>query len=661
MKEQTLPAETFEETAVDARITAGSGDLDRAVSLAQAYLLERQHPEGYWLGELEADASVTAGYLPFMHWLGREVSPERKRKAVAHILAQQNADGSWPMYYQGPGDLSVTVQVYFSLKLSGVAADEALMVRAREFVLAKGGVMRVNIITKVWLALFGEFEWEGVPVIPPEIIFFPKWAPFHIYELSSWARATIMTLSILSATRPVRPAPPEARIPELYVEPPELRNYHQWSAPSRLSWDAFFLALDRLFRLYERLPFKPGRRLALRRVERWVCEHQDRDGSWGGIMLPWIYAIFALKSLGRSDDDPVIARGIAGIDDFIAEDESSLRLQPAVSPVWDTAWAVIALRRSGLPASEPALAKAAEWLLSKETRLPGDWIVKGLKDGAKDTGCWSFEFENRWYPDIDDTALVARALNMVQLAADREPAKAAAIQRAKRWVIGMQSDDGGWAAFDRNNNRSYLEHVPFADFITPLDPTSPDITNHALDLLGDLGDLGAAVREGVEYMKKKQEVDGSWFGRWGVNYIYGTGLVLPSLRSAGEEMGRSYVRRAVDWLKRMQHDDGGWGETCATYHDPSTKGQGPSTASQTAWALMGLVAAGEGGDRCAKAGVDYLLRAQQEDGSWLERDYTGTGFPRAFYLRYELYAVYFPLLALSAFKSVQKEAKDASN
>ena len=250
---------------------------------------------------------------------------------------------------------------------------------------------------------------------------------------------------------------------------------------------------------------------------------------------------------------------------------------------------------------------------------------------------------------------------MVQLAADREPAKAAAIQRAKRWVVGMQSDDGGWAAFDRNNNRSYLEHVPFADFITPLDPTSPDITNHALDLLGDLGDLGAAVRDGIEYMKKKQETDGSWFGRWGVNYIYGTGLVLPSLRSAGEEMGRSYVRRAADWLKRMQHEDGGWGETCATYHDPSTKGQGPSTASQTAWALMGLVAAGDGGDRCARAGVDYLLRAQQEDGSWLERDFTGTGFPRAFYLRYELYSAYFPLLALSAFKSVRKEAKDASH
>ena len=442
--------------------------------------------------------------MPLMRWLGREVSPERKRKALNHILGEQNTDGSWAMYRGGAGDLSVTVQVYFSLKLSGLAADEELMARAREFVIAKGGVMKANIITKVWLALFGEFEWEGVPVIPPEIIFFPRWAPFNIYELSSWARATIMTLSILSATRPVRRMAAEPVIAELYAEPPELRNYHQWSA-RRLSWAGFFLALDGLFRRYERSPLKPGRGLALRRVERWVRGHQDVDGSWGGIMLPWIYAIFALKSLGRPDDDPAIARAIAGLDDFIVEDGDSMRLQPAVSPVWDTAWAVIALRRSGLEASHPALVKAARWLMGKEIRLPGDWLVKGLKDGASDAGCWAFEFENRWYPDIDDTALVARALHMVHLPEEFQPAKRAAIDRAKEWVVGMQSDDGGWAAFDRNNNRAYLEHVPFADFITPLDPTSPDITNHALDLLSDLGDRGPAAEAGVDYMKRRQE------------------------------------------------------------------------------------------------------------------------------------------------------------
>jgi len=518
MKEQTL-----------APVKESEGDtVDRAIAASQSHLLSRQHAGGYWVGELEADASVTAGYVPSMYWLGRQVDPERKRKALAHVLGEQNVDGSWPMYRGGPGDLSVTAQVYFSLKLSGVSADEERMMRAREFVLSRGGVMKTNVITKVWLALFGEFEWKGVPVIPPEIIFFPKWAPFNIYELSSWARATILALSILSATRPVRRVPPEAGIEELYVEPPALRNYRQWTAPSRFSWGAFFLALDRVFSLYERLPLKPGRGLALRRVERWVRDHQDADGSWGGIMLPWIYAIFALKSLGRSNDDPAIRKGVDGIGLFLAEDGDGLRLQPAVSPVWDTAWAVIALRRSGLPADHPALVKAAEWMMGKESRLSGDWAAKGLKGKATDAGCWSFEFENRWYPDIDDTALVARALNMVRLPDEREPAKAAAIERAKSWVVGMRSDDGGWAAFDRNNNRAYLQHVPFADFITPLDPTSPDITNHALDLLSDLGDRGEAARDGVKYLKRRQESDGSWFGRWGVNHIYGTGLVLPT-------------------------------------------------------------------------------------------------------------------------------------
>ena len=652
MREQTLSAAP-EEGLVDA--------IDRAIAASQAYLLSRQHADGYWLGELEADASVTAGYVPFMWWLRREVAPERKRKALAHILGEQNADGSWPMYRCGAGDLSVTVQVYFSLKMSGRRADEPLMARAREFVLSRGGVMKTNVITKVWLALFGEFEWKGVPVIPPEIIFFPKWAPFHIYELSSWARATIMALSILSAKRPVRRVPPEAGIAELYVEPPERRNYRQWSAPSRLSWGAFFLALDRVFHLYERVPLKPGRGVALRRVERWVRDHQDADGSWGGIMLPWIYSIFALKSLGAPDDDPAIAKGVEGIDLFLAEDGDSLRLQPAVSPVWDTAWAVVALRRSGLPADHPALVKAAEWMMGKESRIAGDWAAKGLKRGEADAGCWSFEFENRWYPDIDDTALVARALNMLRLPDEREPPKAAAIERARHWVVGMQSDDGGWAAFDRNNNRGYLQHVPFADFITPLDPTSPDITNHALDLLSDLGDRGGAARDSVEYLKHRQESDGSWFGRWGVNHIYGTGLVLPSLIAAGDESCRDCVKRATTWLRRMQHPDGGWGETCETYHDPSKKGQGPSTASQTAWAMLGLAAAGECDGPCAERGVDYLLRTQREDGTWPERDFTGTGFPRAFYLRYELYPTYFPLMALSAIRSRRKEVTDASD
>lgn len=626
----------------------------RAVKKTQDYLLSRQNPEGYWKGELEADFSVSAGYIPLMHFMGRAADPLRVKRIIKTARDKQNPDGSWSSYYGGAGDISVTTQVYFSLKLGGISPEEEFMCRARDFVLDRGGVMKANLITRIWLALFGEFDWRGVPTMPPEIIYLPTWFYLNIYECSSWARATMMALAILTSKKQVCKIPESARIQELYAESEDLRRYTVGKAPGVISWENFFLMADRLLNIYERLPMKPLRKLALRRTVQWVMEHQDTDGSWGGIMLPWVYSLFALKSLGYPLDHPVVAKGMAGLEGFIVEDEHNFLLEPAVSPVWDTAWAVIALRESGLLEYHPALVRAVRWLLSKEVRFQGDWRVKNPRTEA---GCWAFEFENRHYPDIDDSAVVPRAMGMVKLPGPKEESdKAEAIARGMRWVVSMQGDNGGWASFDLNNHKKMLAHIPFSDFITPLDPVSPDVTNHAIELLSQSGhSFKEAIDKGVTYLKRNQEEDGAWYGRWGVNYIYGTGLVLPSLRAAGEDMKQAYIQKAVSWLKSHQNHDGGWGETCRTYDDPGHRGQGESTASQTAWALMGLLAAGEAGSTEVQKGISYLIQTQLDNGSWQEVAFTGTGFPRAFYLRYELYKIYFPLLALAQYKSSLEE------
>ncbi len=624
---------------------AQHNSLRQAIGRAQECLLKHQNPEGYWVGELEADASVAAGYIPVMHFLGRQISEARKEQIIGFVKSRQNSDGSWPAYHGGPGDLSVSIQVYFALKLAGVPAEEHFMEKAREFIISKGGLGRANVITKFWLALFGQFPWSGTPTVPPELIFLPNWFYLNPYEFSSWARATIMALALLSHLRPSYPVPDGRGVAELCPEGKQ--DYSLGRRKGIISWENFYLLLDRLLKLYQRLPLKPGRKRALKKVEEWVVAHQDKDGSWGGIMLPWLYALFALKELGYSDDHPVIKKGIEGLESFILEDEEGFRLQPAVSPIWDTAWAIIALSDSGLPLDHPALLKAARWLLRKEIKVRGDWAVKNPR---LEPGGFAFEFENNFYPDIDDSAVVPRALLRVKLPGLEEAQKLGAIHRAARWVAGMQSRNGGWAAFDKDNNRKPLSHIPFADFVTPLDPPSPDVTNHAIEFLSELGEFRESIERGVEYLKKAQEKDGAWFGRWGVNYIYGTGLVLPALKAAGENPGSSYIRQAVGWLKSHQNEDGGWGETPRTYDDPQLRGQGPSTASQTAWALLGLISAGEAKSKEVQRGIDFLIRTQREDGCWEEEQFTGTGFPRAFYLRYHLYPLYFPLMALARYQ-----------
>lgn len=624
------------------------GALEQAIERAQGYLLSIQSPEGYWVGELEADVTVAAGYIPLMYFIMGRVDPQRQRKVVNYVKGKQQADGSWSTYHGGAGDLSVTSQAYFALKLAGVSPQEPFMQRARQFVLAQGGITKANAFTKIWLALFGQFPWRGTPSLPPEIILFPNWFYFNIYEFASWSRATIVALMVVLTKKPVCQVPESAQLSELYVEPEGQRDYSLGKIDRLFSWRTFFLVLDSWFKAWESLPFKPGRRFALRKTERWIREHQEADGSWGGIMLPWIYSLIAFKCLGYPLDHPAVVRGMKGLEDFIIEDESTLRLQPATSPVWDTAWAVIALRESGLPRNHPSLIEAARWLLGKEIRVGGDWQVKNPKT---EPGCWAFEFVNNFSPDIDDTALVPRALLRVQLPDVEEQAKAQAINRGLGWALSMQSKDGGWAAFDLNSDKQILAHIPFADFMTPLDPTSPDVTTHVVELLGELHRDELPLRKALSYLKRAQEADGAWHGRWGVNYVYGTGLVLMGLRATGEDMTQEYIRRAVLWLISHQNQDGGWGETCQTYEDPDCRGMGQSTASQTAWAVAGLIAAGESASPAVTRGIAYLLKTRAEDGSWKEDANTGTGFPRAFYLRYDLYRIYFPLMAMGRYKA----------
>ncbi len=618
--------------------------LDSAISRAAAHLESLQHRAGYWVGELEADASVTAGYIPLMYFMLGEVDQSRQARAVRYVLSKQNQDGSWPSFFGGPGDLNVTVQVYFALKLAGKGSEEPFMRKAKDFVLKHGGVDCANTLTKVWLAIFGQYDWKYTPTVPAELIFLPGWYPFSIYDFASWSRETIVALMVISDIKPRCEVPLSASVTELFDG-----GSTKMGQASKLSlgWAGFFNGFDRLTKAARRSPIQPGHAAALRKAERWIVEHQEADGSWGGIMLPWVYSLIALKGLGYPREHPVIEKGLKGIENFVVENHDTMRLQPATSPVWDTAWSMIALRKSGLPSDSPSLVRAARWLLDEEISRPGDWMVKTKHVSP---GGWAFEFENDFYPDIDDTAVVPRALLGLRLGSD-DGRCSEAVERALRWAVAMQCSNGGWAAFDRDNNKAFLEQVPFADFMTPLDPTSPDVTAHMLELMGEVKRNTQAQERAIAYLKRQQGADGSWYGRWGVNYIYGTGLTLAGLRAVGESPDREYVRRAATWLKSCQNHDGGWGETCATYDNPDLRGNGASTASQTAWALIGLLASEGGPNDSTGGGVAYLLSSQEKDGSWREDYYTGTGFPRAFYLRYDLYRLYFPLLALAQYRN----------
>lgn len=610
--------------------------LDRSVQ----WLLDAQSPAGWWKGDLDTNVTMDAEDLLLRHVLGI-LTPEVVEASARWIRSQQRDDGTWATFPGGPGDLSTTVEAYAALRLAGDPPDAAHMARARSFVLDRGGVEASRVFTRIWLALVGEWSWDDLPALPPEIMFLPPWAPLNIHDFACWARQTIVGLTVVAAHRPSRPLP---------FGLGELRTGAVAPARGSLRTTAGrFELLDRALHAYERLaatapPVAALRRRALRAAERWIVARQEADGSWGGIQPPWVYSLLALRLQGYALDHPVVRAGLEGLDRFTIVEDGVRRLEACQSPVWDTALATVALADAGLPADHPALTRAARWLLGEEVRVPGDWAVRrpDLPPGG-----WAFEFANDNYPDTDDTAEVVLALRRVAVPG---PERDAAVGRAVRWVEGMQCRGGGWGAFDVDNDSRLAGALPFCDFGEVTDPPSADVTAHVVEMLAaEPGADAAVLARGVAWLRGQQEADGSWFGRWGANHVYGTGAAVPALVAAGVPATDPALRRAVAWLERHQNADGGWGEDLRSYDDPSWVGRGHSTPSQTAWALLALLAAGERGSPAVARGVDWLVGQQTPEGTWDEPWFTGVGFPGDFSIGYHLYRHTFPVMALGRY------------
>ncbi len=630
-------------------INERSSPLQRAIERARRCLLNMQQPDGHWVGELQGDTILESEYVLLMAFLGRE-DEEVCRKAANYILQRQMPEGGWNNYPQGPADLSVSVKAYFALKLAGHDVDAPYMRRAREVILSLGGAAGCNSFTKFYLALLGQFPYANCASVPPEMVLLPRWSYINLYAMSSWTRTIVVPLSIFSACKPVRQLPMEKGIAELFKQAPDTPLWPAKPSGRLLSWANFFLGIDWIYKKIEpRLG--PIRRLALKRAAAWMREHLRESDGLGAIFPPMIYTVIVYRCLGVPDDAPEMQEALAQLDKFMIEEGDTIRLQPCFSPVWDTALTLNALADAELPHDHPSIQRASRWLLAKEVRQKGDW---SLTNTGLEPGGWFFEYHNAFYPDIDDTAMVLMALAKTGQADTRRGRPA--VERGLRWLLGMQNSDGGWAAFDRNINREVLTRVPFADHNAMLDPSCPDITARVLEALGHYG-FGVEhpqVGRAIDFLRKTQDDRGCWIGRWGVNYIYGTWQVLCGLNSIGFDMQDAMVRRAVAWLQKVQQSGGGWGETCRSYDDPSLAGQGTPTASQTAWALLALLAAGESDSDVVRAGIDYLLKTQETDGNWPEDLFTGTGFPKVFYLKYHLYRLYFPLMALARYQRTAK-------
>jgi squalene-hopene/tetraprenyl-beta-curcumene cyclase len=629
-------------------ISPPSGLLDKiskASRKTQLYYMGEQHEEGYWWYELESNVSITSEYLMLLHFLGMR-DEEKFKKIVHHILKNQRLDGTWALYWEGEGDLSTTIEAYFALKLAGLSADDPRLRKAREFIVEAGGVEAARVFTKIYLALFGEYDWKAIPSIPAEIILFPKWFPINIYNFSSWARCTIVPLAMILDIKPVRAIPESARIRELYAA--ASRKVPMTSARLiRSSWKRLFIAVDRLIKAMEEFPVRPLRARAMRYIEQWILDHQDPSGDWGGIQPAMLNSVLALAARGYGLSDEPVRKGLEALARFTIENNDELTLQSCISPIWDTALTALALIYSGMEKDQPCLEKSCEWLASKQIFQKGDWSIKrpGLEPGG-----WAFEFENNLYPDVDDTAVVLLLLNKY---ADRDYIDTKNLKKGLDWVIGMRGKDGGWGAFDVNNDINILNQLPFGDLEAMIDPSTPDLTGRVLELLGSLGygTDDAMVKKAIQFIRRNQEADGSWWGRWGVNYIYGTSIVLAGLDSVGEDMSQPYIKKAVNWLKANQNSDGGWGEGCESYRNPAMKCRGESAASQTSWALVALISAGEVTSKEVINGIKYLLKTQQVDGTWEEKSFTGTGFPKYFFIRYHNYRNCFPLMAFGKFLS----------
>ncbi|HXV32813.1 MAG TPA: squalene--hopene cyclase [Gaiellaceae bacterium] len=601
-------------------------DLERMLGRATRRLLSLQRPDGWWVGELESNVTMTAQHLLLLEFL-RLRDGETTRRCANELLARQRPDGLWAIYWGGEPDLAATLESYAALRLAGLDADDERLAPARRFCEEHGGIGGARVFTRMWLALFGLWPWEEIPQIPPELVLMKPSLPFSVYDFACWARQTVVALTVVLHYRPVRNLPPERACHELNLGPvPRKRTLG--------------LLSDRALALYAGQSTQPGRERALDYAERWIIDRQELDGSWGGIQPPWVWSLIALACRGHGPESPSFSRGLAGWKRFLVEDGDRLRPEACQSPVWDTGLALLALRAADVPAGEPALQRAAEWLLREEVRQRGDWAIR--RPGVEPGG-WAFEHDNDLYPDVDDAAVVGLALD--ELGTGR-----GAIERACRWLVGMQSANGGWGAFDADNDADWLYRIPFCDFGAVTDPPSVDVTAHAVELLARKGGYDEPVRRGLDHLLAEQEDDGSWFGRWGVNYVYGTAAVLPALEAAGLPSDHPAIRRAVAWLEAHQNEDGGFGEDCRSYDRGEAglawRGRGESTPSQTAWALIALVAAGEAASECASRAVAWLARAQKRNGGWDEPYFTGTGFPRDFLINYHLYREVWPVLAL---------------
>ena len=653
------------------RIDAELSEVEAAAGRAREYVFSLQHPEGYWCGELEADAMLEADYI-FLHVLLGTGDEGKMRRALTEMLRYQNTDGGWSIWTGGPSNISLSVKCYFACKLMGMSPADPILTKAREWILAHGGVVECNTFTKIYLCFLGQYEYDAVPAVPPEIVLFPKWFYFNIYEISSWSRAILVPLSIAYAKKMFKKIPAEHGIDELFVGGRDNANLHlRWNRKKLVSWRNFFLCLDRMTHWFERIHIRPLRAIALKMAEKWMLARFEMSDGLGAIYPAMLNAIVALRCLGYSLDDPQVIRALdefekLGIDEpegTTDYPEPTFRMQPCVSPVWDTAQAVYVLGEAGVPKTDVRMLRAADWLLSKEVRHKGDWAVKvrGTQPGG-----WYFEFNNEFYPDVDDSGQVLLALGKVEN--PRERYQYEVTQRAIEWIFAMQCRNGGWASFDRDNTKMIFEHIPFADHNAMLDPPTVDITGRILETLATYGysRKDKRVERAIQFILSEQEPDGSWFGRWGVNYLYGTFLVLRGLEAIGMWNHEPQIQQAAEWIRSVQNADGGWGETCGSYDDPNTRGIGPSTPSQTAWAILGLLSAGDTRSDSVAKGIKWLLAHQQKDGSWDESlgegktrqaIYTGTGFPRVFYLAYHLYRDYFPLLALTNYKrAMEKEA-----
>ena len=632
---------------------------DSIRSAAQS-LLRSQHADGYWVGELEADSSLEADAILLDYYLG-EPNPERVRKLVNTLREEQTPEGGWALYPGGAPNVNVTVKGYFALRLAGLPASDPGVRKAEAMIRQLGGLEATNSYTRIYLCFFGEYDWQDVPAIPPEIVLLPSFAYINIYEVSSWSRAILVPLSIIYAFQPVRPLPRGSSLMQQFRDGE--RKPAAWALPGNAlySWKTLFQTAfhtaDRTLWALEQKKWTPLRRKALESAEQWLLEHLEGSDGLGAIYPAMMNSVVALDCLGYDRSGPVLGRQIDEFWKLAIEEGDTLRMQPCFSPVWDTALSVFAAAESGLGGSHPALCRAAEWLISRQILRPGDWSVKNPKGQP---GGWAFEFANDFFPDVDDTAMVLLALSRVRLA---DPTRQqASMRRGLDWVLSMQSSDGGWASFEVDVNKSILTHVPYADHNAMLDPSTSDVTGRVLEMLGTVGyDLQSfPVRRAVEFLAREQEPDGSWYGRWGVNYIYGTCFALRGLAAVGVDMREGFCLRAAEWIRSYQNADGGWGETCDSYDNPELRGVGPSTASQTAWALLGLFATGDFDSDSVRRGIRFLTDTQKPSGAWEESVFTGTGFPSVFYLKYHLYCHYFPLLALSDYQARRQPGSEAA-